>query len=210
VSKGLSAEFEILSFHSYGCYEPWLRIAYVKICERSGSLTEHEAEKVGARKTALLARARETVRNPHHFIPSRPPSPQATKADLSFGTPVPLELPTNEFYHDRYRVDYIVSEVFFPSEKKTMEMHPIVAAVHIRKKSLGRGSSRRSATDYRREVCGTSAHLFIEDGNPGVRDALDKRWAAERAEISCTALELHRWPVRPIFDFLSAVRSISV
>ncbi|KAJ7676326.1 hypothetical protein B0H14DRAFT_3684752, partial [Mycena olivaceomarginata] len=40
----------------------WLRIAYVAICERSDPLEEWEAEKIGARKTALLARAREAVR----------------------------------------------------------------------------------------------------------------------------------------------------
>ncbi|KAJ7914415.1 hypothetical protein B0H13DRAFT_2659207 [Mycena leptocephala] len=42
----------------------WFRIAYVSICERGEPLEEWEARKIGFRKTTLLARARETVRNP--------------------------------------------------------------------------------------------------------------------------------------------------
>ncbi|KAJ7111392.1 hypothetical protein C8R44DRAFT_594475, partial [Mycena epipterygia] len=37
----------------------WLPVAYALICERSKPLDEWEAEKIGYRKTALLARARE-------------------------------------------------------------------------------------------------------------------------------------------------------
>ncbi|KAJ7243590.1 hypothetical protein B0H12DRAFT_1022919 [Mycena haematopus] len=93
----------------------WLRIAYVKICERSDPLEEWEAEKIGARKTALLARARETVRNPHHHTPpapaSRSPSPAASVlSDMVSHAP---RSPSNGFYHNRHRVDAIVSEVFF-------------------------------------------------------------------------------------------------
>ncbi|KAJ7092814.1 hypothetical protein B0H15DRAFT_832572 [Mycena belliarum] len=57
----------------------WLRIAYVAICERGRPLEESEAEKIGYRKTILLARAREAIRNPQHDPPaltvSRPYSP---------------------------------------------------------------------------------------------------------------------------------------
>jgi hypothetical protein len=99
----------------------WRRIAYVKICERSDPIQEWEAEKIGARETALLARARETIRNPHHRVPSPPPF----NSILSYShIPIVIDasLPrspgpsSNGFYHNRHRVDAIVSEVFFPSE----------------------------------------------------------------------------------------------
>ncbi|KAF8189180.1 hypothetical protein K438DRAFT_1722310 [Mycena galopus ATCC 62051] len=99
----------------------WLRIAYVKICERSDPLDESEAEKIGARKTALLARAREAVRNPHHRTPSPPPA--RTPPSPLYSPPLPImtapgspRFPSNGFYHNRHRVDAVVSEVFFPSE----------------------------------------------------------------------------------------------
>ncbi|KAJ6588112.1 hypothetical protein B0H19DRAFT_922518, partial [Mycena capillaripes] len=96
----------------------WLRIAYVAICERGQPLQEWEAEKIGYRKTALLARARETVRDPHHHIPSPPPSPCRSPRALYdiLGEDGP-STPPNGFYHNRYRVEAIVSEVFFPVEK---------------------------------------------------------------------------------------------
>jgi hypothetical protein len=97
----------------------WLRIAYVKICERSNALEEWEAEKIGARKTALLARARETVRNPHKLTPSPPPPvpPEQEWSPRSSGQSTPEPAQSNSFFHNRHRVDFIVSEVFFPSKK---------------------------------------------------------------------------------------------
>ncbi|KAK7042602.1 BTB domain-containing protein [Favolaschia claudopus] len=95
----------------------WLRIAYVEICERSKPLSGEEAEKIGARKTAMLAQARETVRNPHHQVASAPPSrigsPMGYAPSESEDDAVP-KTPENGFYHNRHRVDCIVSEVFFP------------------------------------------------------------------------------------------------
>ncbi|KAJ7612315.1 hypothetical protein DFH06DRAFT_1109508 [Mycena polygramma] len=93
----------------------WLRIAYVQICERSDPLSESEARKLGYHTTALLARARETVRNPHHRVPSPPPQEPSSPVDV-LDTPniFPISFPTNGFYHDRHRVDAIVSEVLFP------------------------------------------------------------------------------------------------
>jgi hypothetical protein len=100
----------------------WFRIAYVSICERSEPLEEWEARKIGFRKTTLLARARETVRNPHHHTPTPPPaSPQFAPsfAAPSFAAWSPLpEVPSNGFYHNRPRVDAIVSEVFFPPDSE--------------------------------------------------------------------------------------------
>ncbi|KAF7366904.1 BTB domain-containing protein [Mycena sanguinolenta] len=97
----------------------WLRIAYVKICERSEALETWEAEKIGPHKTALLARARETVRNPHHHTPPPPQPPTGAKKKKSSAPPsIPapeIETPSNGFYHDRHRVNTIVSEVFFPA-----------------------------------------------------------------------------------------------
>ncbi|KAJ6453586.1 hypothetical protein C8R45DRAFT_1039117 [Mycena sanguinolenta] len=96
----------------------WLRIAHVKICERSEPLETWEAEKIGAHKTALLARARETVRNPHHHTPPPPPRPASPVTVYSPAGSVQSlpQLPSNGFYHNRHRVDTIVSEVFFPAE----------------------------------------------------------------------------------------------
>ncbi|KAJ7672399.1 hypothetical protein DFH06DRAFT_1036643 [Mycena polygramma] len=93
----------------------WRRIAYVQICERSDPLSESEARKLGYQKTTLLARARETVRNPHHRVPSPPPQP-SSPVDVKLDTPniLPIPIPDNGFYHDRHRVDAIVSEVLFP------------------------------------------------------------------------------------------------
>ncbi|KAJ7742588.1 hypothetical protein B0H16DRAFT_1563062 [Mycena metata] len=50
----------------------WLPLAYAAICERSGPLEEWEAKSLGYRKTVLLARAREEVRNPHHYTATPP------------------------------------------------------------------------------------------------------------------------------------------
>ncbi|KAJ7896047.1 hypothetical protein B0H14DRAFT_547305 [Mycena olivaceomarginata] len=100
----------------------WRRIAYVKICERSDPIQEWEAEKIGARETALLARARETIRNPHHRVPSplpfhpMPLGLSHTPIAMHFSLPGSPGPPSNGFYHNRHRVDAIVSEVFFPSE----------------------------------------------------------------------------------------------
>ncbi|KAJ6454478.1 hypothetical protein C8R47DRAFT_1167105 [Mycena vitilis] len=90
----------------------WLRIAYVKLCERSEPLTESEARKLGYQKTAWLARAREAVRNPHHRVPSPPPEERWSPAATPVISPIPI--PDNGFYHDRHRVDAIISEVLFP------------------------------------------------------------------------------------------------
>ncbi|KAJ7178196.1 hypothetical protein C8R46DRAFT_1346416 [Mycena filopes] len=95
----------------------WLPVAYTAICERSGPLEEWEAEKIGYRKTVLLAQAREAIRNPHHpTAVASPPepvvmgfSPLSDVISLP-GTPVP----SNGFYHNRSRVTAIVNEVFFP------------------------------------------------------------------------------------------------
>ncbi|KAJ7878119.1 hypothetical protein B0H14DRAFT_2342110 [Mycena olivaceomarginata] len=95
----------------------WLPIAYALICERGNSLEEWEAEKLGARKTALLARAREAIRNPHHEPPAvpvlTPPSESGTVHTSSEFSSRP-ETP-NGFHHNRARVKAIVSEVFFPA-----------------------------------------------------------------------------------------------
>jgi hypothetical protein len=100
----------------------WFRIAYVSICERSEPLEEWEARKIGFRKTTLLARARETVRNPHHRTPTPPPVFLSFSPASAIGSPhevwppLPKEVSSNGFYHNRNRVDAIVSEVFFPPD----------------------------------------------------------------------------------------------
>jgi hypothetical protein len=93
----------------------WFRIAYVSICERSEPLEEWEARKIGFQKATLLARARETVRNPHDRTPTpRPASPvYSIHTELGESETPPL---SNGFYHNRTRVDAIVSEVFFPPD----------------------------------------------------------------------------------------------
>jgi hypothetical protein len=91
----------------------WFRPAYVLICERSKPLEEWEARKIGFRKTTLLARARETVRDPHHRTPTPPPASPMPAPSFEAWSPPP-EVPSNGFYHNRPRVDAIVSEVFFP------------------------------------------------------------------------------------------------
>ncbi|KAJ6552236.1 hypothetical protein DFH09DRAFT_1167431 [Mycena vulgaris] len=100
----------------------WLPIAYAVICERSDPLDESEAEKIGYRKTVLLARARETVRNPQ-YNPPETPSPMLTPLHglpaqhSPPSSPFPPSSHLNGFYHNRARVDAIVSEIFFPPVK---------------------------------------------------------------------------------------------
>ncbi|KAK6974380.1 BTB domain-containing protein [Favolaschia claudopus] len=94
----------------------WLRIAYVDICERGPPLNESEAEKIGMRKTILLGRAREMIRNSRYIVPTPPPRRWSYGSAISV-SPVEEEEPGHcSFYLDRPRVDFIISQVFFPSE----------------------------------------------------------------------------------------------
>ncbi|KAJ7111402.1 hypothetical protein C8R44DRAFT_985525 [Mycena epipterygia] len=99
----------------------WLPVAYALICERSKPLDEWEAEKIGYRKTALLARAREAVRN-SNYVPS--PLPLEGKAEPfefeEFEVPLAESPTSNGFFDNRDRVDAIVSEVFFPAAEATI------------------------------------------------------------------------------------------
>ncbi|KAJ7766345.1 hypothetical protein DFH07DRAFT_809654 [Mycena maculata] len=96
----------------------WLPNAYALICERGSPLEEWEAEKIGYRTTTLLARAREAVRNRHHKIPTPVPSPPPSSLGLDSPALSVFSLrepDSNEFSHNRARVEAIVSEVFFPA-----------------------------------------------------------------------------------------------
>ncbi|KAJ7023462.1 hypothetical protein C8F04DRAFT_1240185 [Mycena alexandri] len=111
----------------------WLPIAYYAICERGHSLEEWEAERIGYRKTVLLARAREEVRNPHHVhstatLPQNFGSPPGSPIFYPVGG-MPLTEPgtpvrSNDFYHNRPRVEAIVNEVFFPPAPSTRPPSP--------------------------------------------------------------------------------------
>ncbi|KAJ6625177.1 hypothetical protein B0H10DRAFT_1942763 [Mycena sp. CBHHK59/15] len=93
----------------------WLPIAYAALCQRPNPLEEWEAEQIGYRKTTLLARAREAVRDPdNHLIDSRFASLQArTVSPPMPGTPM-LSAHTLYTPYRRERVAAIVNEVFFP------------------------------------------------------------------------------------------------
>ncbi|KAJ7118423.1 hypothetical protein C8R43DRAFT_901562 [Mycena crocata] len=96
----------------------WLPTAYALMCERSHPLEEWEAEKIGYRKTTLLARAREAVRNPQHNPPEPEPAMDTPQVEPAVVLDTVQSLtpgsPSNGFYHNRSRVNAIVSEVFFP------------------------------------------------------------------------------------------------
>jgi hypothetical protein len=84
----------------------WLAPAYRSLCKRSQPIEEHEAERIGLKKTVLLARAREALRE----CRSRPPTPQS---------PAPFHYmdhisPTPGQVYDNV-VERIVNEVFFPT-----------------------------------------------------------------------------------------------
>ncbi|KAJ7450818.1 hypothetical protein FB451DRAFT_1410140 [Mycena latifolia] len=107
----------------------WLPIAYTAICERSKPLEEWEAEKIGYRKITLLARAREAIRNPHHNPPEPPSAPRSrASTPVSFieesNTAPTRPSSSNGFYHNRARVNAIVSEIFFPRPHVELEGEP--------------------------------------------------------------------------------------
>lgn len=94
----------------------WLVTAYAALCQRAHPLEEQEAEKIGYRKTVLLWRAREAIREQSTAISpisTAPPSPQAwgqVPAIFSEQASPPRSyLP----YRPRL-VARIVNEVFFP------------------------------------------------------------------------------------------------
>ncbi|KAJ6625156.1 hypothetical protein B0H10DRAFT_2212167 [Mycena sp. CBHHK59/15] len=94
----------------------WLPIAYAALCQRPNSLEEWEAEQIGYRKTTLLARAREAVRDQTYNPPIPVDEPQPAPSPTGW---VPNEEFTeslaDKFYmpHQRNRVEVIVDEVFF-------------------------------------------------------------------------------------------------
>ncbi|KAK7042601.1 BTB domain-containing protein [Favolaschia claudopus] len=118
LSRGKGRPIERIALAEKHDIPQWLRIAYVDICERGPPLNESEAEKIGTRKTVLLGRAREMIRNSGYRIPS--PGYMYGYGGVSApGSPVQLqqeEEPGHPFYDNRHRVDFIVSEVFSPSE----------------------------------------------------------------------------------------------
>lgn len=88
----------------------WLAPAFESLCQRVNPLEVHEAERIGVRYTALLARAREAVRDTQDQSGWGRPQPRTPSPPIT-----PLAPP--EAYYLPYRsslVTRIVKEVFFP------------------------------------------------------------------------------------------------
>lgn len=90
----------------------WLAPAYEALCRRYEPLEEVEAEMIGYKKTVLLLRAREALRDETR----NPTRPRASQWQSLSGPSTPRPATPNEYHHiyfDDSTVTWIVRVVFF-------------------------------------------------------------------------------------------------